>query len=71
VVGGRALDLLIALACRPHEVITKNELLDTVRRGLVVEENDLRVQVNALRKLLGEDAIATVPGRVYRLGFVL
>jgi non-specific serine/threonine protein kinase len=65
--GGRALDLLIALAARPSELLTKNELLDIVWPGLVVEENNLRVQINALRRILGEDAIATVPGRGYRL----
>lgn len=65
--GSRALDVLIALAARPQQVVTKNELLDTVWRDLVVEENNLRVQINALRRLLGEDAIATVPGRGYRL----
>lgn len=69
--GGRALDLLIALAARPHQVLTKSELLGIVWRGLVVEENNLRVQVNTLRRLLGEDAIATVPGRGYRLSVAL
>jgi non-specific serine/threonine protein kinase len=69
--GGRALDLLIALAARPAQLITKNELLDIVWPGLVVEENNLRVQVNALRRLLGEGAIATVPGRGYRLSVSL
>ena len=65
--GGRALDLLMALAARPHELLTKSELLEIVWPGLVVEEGNLRVQINALRRLLGEDAIATVPGRGYRL----
>lgn len=69
--GGRALDLLMVLAARLHEVVTKQELLDTVWRGLVVEENNLRVQVNALRRVLGESAIATVPGRGYRLSVAL
>lgn len=35
--------------------------------GLVVEENNLQVQVSALRKALGPGAIATLPGRSYRL----
>jgi len=69
--GGRALDLLLALAARPAELHTKSELLDRVWPGLVVEEGNLRVQVNALRRLLGEDAIATVPGRGYRLSVTL
>jgi len=64
--GGRALDLLLALAARPAELLTKNELLDIVWPGLVVEEGNLRVQINTLRRLLGEDTIATVPGRGYR-----
>ncbi|KQU66031.1 MULTISPECIES: winged helix-turn-helix domain-containing protein [unclassified Rhizobacter] len=64
--GGRALDLLMALATRPGQLLTKGELLDLVWPGLVVEENNLRVQVNTLRRLLGEDVIATVPGRGYR-----
>lgn len=34
---------------------------------VVVEENNLTVQVSALRKLLGAGAIGTVPGRGYRL----
>lgn len=69
--GGRALDLLMALAARPAELLTKGELLDLVWPGLVVEENNLRVQINALRRLLGEGAIATVPGRGYRLAVTL
>lgn len=71
VLGGRALDLLMVLAARLHEVVTKKELLDIVWRGLVVEENNLRVQVNALRRVIGESAIATVPGRGYRLSVAL
>ncbi|MEO8135514.1 MAG: hypothetical protein ABI831_16235 [Betaproteobacteria bacterium] len=35
--GGRALDLLLALAARPSELLTKSELLDLVWPGLVVE----------------------------------
>jgi predicted ATPase/DNA-binding winged helix-turn-helix (wHTH) protein len=69
--GGRALDLLIALAARPGELHTKSELLDAVWPGLVVEEGNLRVQINALRRVLGEEAIATVPGRGYRLSLAV
>ncbi|MBS0447369.1 MAG: winged helix-turn-helix domain-containing protein [Proteobacteria bacterium] len=64
--GRRALDLLIALAERPDHLLTKNELLDRVWPGLVVEEANLQMQVSNLRKVLGNDAIATVPGRGYR-----
>lgn len=64
--GARALDLLIALATQPDHLLTKSELLDLVWPGLVVEESNLQIQVGNLRKLLGPDAIATVPGRGYR-----
>jgi non-specific serine/threonine protein kinase len=66
VLGGRALDLLITLADQPDHLITKNELLDRVWPGLVVEEANLQMQISNLRKLLGGDVIATVPGRGYR-----
>jgi predicted ATPase/DNA-binding winged helix-turn-helix (wHTH) protein len=65
-IGSRALDLLIALATQPDHLLTKTELLDLVWPGLVVEEANLQMQVSNLRKLLGPEAIATVPGRGYR-----
>lgn len=66
VLGSRAFDVLLALAQRPGELIGKHELLDRVWPGLVVEENNLAAQVSALRKVLGADVIATIPGRGYR-----
>ncbi len=64
--GARAFNLLLALVERRDRLVTKNELLDLVWPGLVVEENNLQVQVSALRKLLGLEAIATVAGHGYR-----
>jgi predicted ATPase len=64
--GARAFDLLAALVAHRDRVVPKAELMDIVWPGLVVEENNLQVQVSALRKLLGVQAIATVPGRGYR-----
>lgn len=52
-VGARAFDLLVALAERAGQLVTKHELLERVWPGLVVEENNLQVQVSTLRKLLG------------------
>ncbi len=69
--GRRALDLLIVLAERPDHLLTKNELLDRVWPGLVVEEANLQMQVSNLRKLLGGEVIATVPGRGYRFTAVV
>jgi TolB-like protein/Flp pilus assembly protein TadD len=64
--GARAFDLLVALVERQGQVLAKDDLLGRVWPGVVVEENNLTVQVSALRKLLGPDAIATVPGRGYQ-----
>lgn len=69
--GRRALDLLIVLAERPDHLLTKNELLDRVWPGLVVEEANLQMQISNLRKLLGGEVIATVPGRGYRFTAVV
>jgi predicted ATPase/class 3 adenylate cyclase len=65
-VGARAFDVLLALAERRDRIVTKAELMDLVWAGLVVAENNLQVQVSSLRRLLGSDAIATIPGRGYR-----
>ena len=64
--GARAFDLQLALVERRDRTVAKNELLDVVWPGLVVEENNLQVQISNLRKLLGAAAITTVPGRGYR-----
>jgi predicted ATPase/DNA-binding winged helix-turn-helix (wHTH) protein len=64
--GGRAFDLLVALVQRRDRTVSRDELMELVWPRLVVEENNLQVQVVALRKLLGHPAIATVPGRGYR-----
>jgi DNA-binding response OmpR family regulator len=64
--GSRAFDLLAALVTRRDRVVPKDELIEVVWPGLIVEENNLQVQISALRKVLGTQAIATVPGRGYR-----
>src|SRR6202162_5627523 len=62
----RAFDLLAALVDRAGHLVTKDELLDRVWPKMVVEEAALHVQVSALRKLIGADAITTVSGRGYQ-----
>src|SRR5258705_7892570 len=59
----RAFDLLVALVDRAGHLATKDELLERVWPTTVVEEAALHVQVSALRKVLGADAITTVSGR--------
>lgn len=65
-VGARAFDVLCVLVENSGQLVTKQQLLDAVWPGLVVEENNLQVHVSSLRRILGADAIATVPGRGYR-----
>ena len=68
--GGRALDILIALAERAGEVVTHKELISTVWPDVTVEEANLRFQMAALRKALGDGRdgaryISNVAGRGY------
>ncbi len=66
--GARAFDVLMALLEGRGSLVTKDELLDRVWPGIVVEENNIQVQISTLRKALGEDRnlILTVPLRGYR-----
>jgi predicted ATPase/DNA-binding winged helix-turn-helix (wHTH) protein len=65
-IGARAFAVLIGLVERRERVVSKQELMDLVWPKLVVEENNLLVHMVALRKLLGPQAIITIPGRGYR-----
>ena len=56
-VGPRAFELLVALVERAGQLVSKDDLLARVWPKLVVEENNLQVQVFALRKILGSAAI--------------
>ena len=64
--GPRAIALLAMLVDERARAVSKHELLDTVWRGVIVEENNLQVQISTLRRLLSPQAIATIPGRGYR-----
>src|SRR5271154_4166699 len=66
--GSRALDILIALASRPGQILSKDDLTQLVWRGAFVDDTALRVGISAVRKALGNGGdryIATVPGRGY------
>lgn len=65
-IGARAFDVLLALIDRRDRIVTKSELLELVWPGLFVEENNLQVQVSALRKTLEPQIVLTVPGKGYR-----
>lgn len=70
-VGGRALDILTALVRRPGEVVGKQELIAQVWPDTFVDDSNLKVNMNALRRALGDATgapqyVATVIGRGYR-----
>jgi predicted ATPase/DNA-binding winged helix-turn-helix (wHTH) protein len=65
-IRGRAFDLLLALVERRDRVVPKDEILELVWPGRIVEEGNLTVHVAGLRKLLGSGIIATLSGRGYR-----
>jgi DNA-binding winged helix-turn-helix (wHTH) protein len=65
--GSRALDILIALVERPGEVVGKDELTARVWPDTVVEESNLKFQIGALRRVLGDGNryLVNIPGRGY------
>jgi predicted ATPase/DNA-binding winged helix-turn-helix (wHTH) protein len=72
-IGGRALDILTALVERPGELVSKRDLMARVWPDTIVDDSNLKVNVTALRRALGDGGpddvryIATVNGRGYKL----
>ena len=69
--GSRALDILIALAERPNELVSKEDLIARAWPDTFVEEGNLRVHIATLRRALGDGQagkryVANIPGRGYR-----
>jgi len=68
----QVVDVLLALASRPSEVVSKQELLDSAWKGRFVSDSPLTTTIAELREALEDDAkepryIQTVPKRGYRL----
>src|ERR1700749_1704657 len=68
--GGRAFDILTALVERPGEVVGKEQLIARAWPQTFVEEANLKIQVSAVRRALGDGQggnryVITVPGRGY------
>ena len=66
--GGRAFDILTALVKRAGAVVSKEELIARAWPAMFVEEANLKIQVSALRRALGDGQggnryVATVVGR--------
>lgn len=68
-VGVRAFDVLLALVERKGGIASRDELFERAWPGRVVIDDNLKVQVMGLRRLLGAEAIVTVPGHGYRFGW--
>src|SRR5271165_3559072 len=66
--GGRAFDVLMALIDARGAVVSKNELMERVWPGRIVEENNLQAQISMLRTAFGPERalIRTVSGRGYQ-----
>ena len=68
--GSRAFNILAALVERAGEVVGKEQLIAQAWPQTFVEESNLRIQVNALRRALGDGQggqryIINVPGQGY------
>jgi len=68
--GSRAFDILAVLIERAGEVVSKEELIARIWPQTFVEDANLKIQVSALRRALGDGQggrryITTIPGRGY------
>jgi DNA-binding winged helix-turn-helix (wHTH) protein/TolB-like protein/Tfp pilus assembly protein PilF len=67
----KAAELLILFVQNRGRLMTKEEILDTVWTGLIVEESNLSQTIFLLRKALGDDSkephfVRTIPNRGYQ-----
>src|SRR5712691_4223122 len=70
-IGSRALDILGVLVERPGDLVSRDEIIEAVWPGTVVEDSNLNVQIAALRRIIDDgraegSCIQTVAGRGYR-----
>ena len=71
-VGSRAFQILCLLVQRRGELVSQREIMDAVWPNIAVEQNNLTVQLSALRRVLDANGgqgscIQNIPGRGYRL----
>jgi DNA-binding winged helix-turn-helix (wHTH) protein len=62
----KVFDVLFVLVEHAGRVVLKKDLLDQVWPGTYVEEANLSVNISALRRVLGDGVIETIPKRGYR-----
>jgi predicted ATPase/DNA-binding winged helix-turn-helix (wHTH) protein len=68
--GGRAFDILAALVEHAGQVVSREELISRAWPRTFVEDANLKIQISALRRALGDGQgghryVVTVPGRGY------
>ena len=68
----KVMDVLLCLARQPGEVVTRDQLLETVWAGVVVTDDVLTRSISELRKVFDDDprnpaVIETIPKAGYRL----
>lgn len=68
----RAMAVLMQLADKPNQVISKDELIDTVWGGAAVSDHSVAIVISQLRRAFGDDRatptyIETIAKRGYRL----
>jgi DNA-binding winged helix-turn-helix (wHTH) protein len=70
-IGSRALEVLGILVERSGDLVLRDEIVNAVWPGIIVEGSNVPVQIAALRRVLDEgradgSCIQTIPGRGYR-----
>lgn len=63
----KAFDALVYLLERPGDVVSRREMIDGLWPHTVVDENNLSQLISAVRRAVGKDCVATLPGRGYQL----
>ena len=54
-IGNRAFEIIEALVSSAGELVTKDDLMNRVWPGAIVEDNTIQVHISAIRRALGSD----------------
>ena len=64
--GARQFDLLHVFATRPHQILSKDSLIEAAWHDVAVTDNSLEQAISGLRRMLGAEYIETHARRGYR-----
>ena len=66
-ISPKALEVLSLLVCKKGEIVTRDELIETVWKDTFVEEGNINYTISLLRKIfVNKDLIQTIPRHGYR-----